>query len=1263
MRIAYVFLICLFSIIGSLTALLGSHAGNQFIIDKLNQTALPLHLELESGVALSQAHWKKIEWQGQLFQLSITDLDYDIDLSCLFAAELCVNHINAAAVSYVMPLNDEPKTLLGIDLADALTRIEKLEQQLEDQDWQLNIPLLINVNRIDIHDINVEVASTTITADRLQGGVYLLGRDITVTELATNNVFVQVLTEPDSEVSSKQAAKESAATSQSSGIDVKNSQLKNKFALYQVAIPLRVDVKNSKLEHSKVQVDDFILEFNLIELVGFIDSGDVKVDKLNVDMPQANSYVTGKIKLQQDYPLSVDVESTLKQPESLKQLSIDLNAAGSLEQMTLVINSTGPIHSKIDAYIEPFRPELPFKIDASWQKLGWPLIEPAFIEATDGKLALQGNLNDYRIDISGALDIESAPPMELDANGKGNLQQLSISQININTLGGNVTASGLVNWVNGISVDSQIITEGINLEQYWPDAQLQPSGSVAIDFKLDPNSNNDWTLDIHDIDVAADLKGYPIIFKGGLLLNQNLHWRLNQFSLARGEDAIKLDGVIGNQFKLGGVVGVKTLSPYLKDSDGSIFGYFSVIGERDKPWLSFELFADNLSLQENSLKRADLTGRISLNERPEGLVSLLSEELNIGDEVINKVALDYTATKVNNSVNLNIENENNNAVLKIDGLWKDRQWQGKVTKGRINSVYGSWVIDPEVEFSFAEENNYLYLQSHCWNEKQAKLCFGFDSTLEEAEQFKFSLENYDINKFGLTTSENVELEGLLNISSEVTWHKNEPLQLASNVNISNGTMLIYNDDERSVANFDKLNMTIGLNENSLTAKVNINSPELGGMTSDIRLDDIFDKRKLTGDINIIDIDLAFFEPLIYQVDVLNGIISGAGIVDGTLTKPEVIGQFNVTNGYLSGDQLPVTLEQFQFSIESTGQAASITGTTNSGQGSAKIIGNVAWGDEFSYSMLLHGNDLEFDDNKGLKLYFSPNINVKGNDKGTKVTGDVEIPSALIKVTQLPRSAIQISNDVIIIDAENASERRNYQLDVAVNIKLLDDVKIDSFGLKSNITGAVSIELDKDGNLFSDGMLQFEEGRYRSFGQDLSIRQGQIVFSGPVENPYINVEAIRNTEITDDDVIVGVRLIGPVKKPVFTMFSEPELEQTRMISYLLRGRDVDSDDETSQDVVITTMLISSSLGQGEDAISFVGDALGVEDFAIDTRGQGEDARVEVSGYVLPGVQIRYGIGLFSALSEVVVRYEVIPKLYIELVTGVDNAVDVYYKFSR
>jgi len=1259
MRFFQITFVLLILIIGSISALLGSHAGNQYIIGKLNNAGLPLYLELDKGTLFSQARWTKIDWQGDLLQLSIIDLDYDIDLSCLFAGEVCVNSLNAAAVNYSMALEKERDVLLGIDLGDALTRIAELDDKITNNDWQLDIPIFIRADNIDIHNINVDIANTKITADRLEGAVNLSGRDISVTQVKTTNVFVQVLT--------AEKSNGLASIKQTNSLVENNNQLDavsallNEFELYQVSIPLRVDVHDAKLIQSNLQVNDLFLDFNSIDLIGFIDAGEVSIEKLVVDMPQADTSLKGDIVLQQGYPLYVNASTTFKQPALLNQLVIDVTAGGSLDKINLAIKTSGPINTKIDASLAPLQPALPFTIDANWQYLGWPLLSPAYIKTKNGTLSLQGDLDDYNIVISGSLDIDNAPLFNLDARGKGSLQGLSITSINAQTLGGTAVASAKVDWVDGITVNSKIATEGVHLDKYWPEVKLSPSGDAKVDFKLE--SDNEWRVDIHDINVAADVEGHPLMLQGKLTLNQDLYWHLNGFSLSRGDDSIRLDGIINEQFKLGGEIDVKALTPYLVGSKGSAFGYFTIIGNKSKPWLNFNLFADHVSLENNKLLRADLNGRISLTERPEGVISLSGDELIIGEQVISKVAVDYKAESNSSSISLNIENEKNSVALKVAGSWFGEAWRGKVTKGRINSEYGNWIVDPNVEFSFSDKDYYLSVEQHCWNEKKAKFCLGFDGKLEDADKFEFELQDYDINKLGLETAKNLEIEGLLNIVSQVTWGKGQSLQLNSDVSITDGSALIYNEEESSSANFETLTMQIRLDESSLIAKTIIQSRELGGMTSDIRIDDIFDTRELSGDINIVDIDLAFIEPLIYQVDVLNGVVSGAGIVGGTLGKPEIIGQFNVNNGYLAGDELPVTLENFQFSIESSGERASITGSANSGKGLAKITGSLAWGDEFNYRMLLHGDNFEFDDNKGLKLHFSPNIIVEGDDKGAKVTGDIVIPYALIKVEQLPQSAIQVSNDVIIIDSDDFTVKPTYPLDVQVNIKLLDNVKIDSFGLESRITGAVSIVLDEDGNLFSDGMLQFEDGRYRSFGQDLYIRKGQVVFSGSVENPYINVEAIRNTELTEDNVIVGIRLIGPVKKPVFTIFSEPEMQQTRMISYLLRGRDINSEDETSQDVVITTMLVGSSLGQGKDVIGFLGDTLGVTDFAIDTRGQGDDTRVEVSGYVLPGVQIRYGIGLFSDLSEVVVRYEIIPKLYIELMTGVDSAVDLYYKFSR
>jgi translocation and assembly module TamB len=87
-----------------------------------------------------------------------------------------------------------------------------------------------------------------------------------------------------------------------------------------------------------------------------------------------------------------------------------------------------------------------------------------------------------------------------------------------------------------------------------------------------------------------------------------------------------------------------------------------------------------------------------------------------------------------------------------------------------------------------------------------------------------------------------------------------------------------------------------------------------------------------------------------------------------------------------------------------------------------------------------------------------------------------------------------------------------------------------------------------------------------------------------------------------------------------------------------------------------------VGRSENLISKVGNKFGFEDVNLDTSGQGGDTQLSLTGTVAPGVQIRYGVGVFDSISEVAIRYELLPKLYIEAVNGRSNAIDIYYQFS-
>jgi translocation and assembly module TamB len=188
------------------------------------------------------------------------------------------------------------------------------------------------------------------------------------------------------------------------------------------------------------------------------------------------------------------------------------------------------------------------------------------------------------------------------------------------------------------------------------------------------------------------------------------------------------------------------------------------------------------------------------------------------------------------------------------------------------------------------------------------------------------------------------------------------------------------------------------------------------------------------------------------------------------------------------------------------------------------------------------------------------------------------------------------------------------------------------------------------------------GRYRAYGQNLIIREGDILFTSSLDRPFLNIEAVRDPDLTSDSVVAGLRVEGAAQNPSVSVFSEPVMEQQQVLSYMLTGRGMGQSSGDSQDTILTNALLSLGLGQSENLISKVGNKLGFEDVNLDTLGQGDGTQLSLSGSIAPGVQLRYGVGVFDSISEVAIRYELNPRLYIEAISGVSNAIDIYYQFS-
>jgi autotransporter translocation and assembly factor TamB len=109
---------------------------------------------------------------------------------------------------------------------------------------------------------------------------------------------------------------------------------------------------------------------------------------------------------------------------------------------------------------------------------------------------------------------------------------------------------------------------------------------------------------------------------------------------------------------------------------------------------------------------------------------------------------------------------------------------------------------------------------------------------------------------------------------------------------------------------------------------------------------------------------------------------------------------------------------------------------------------------------------------------------------------------------------------------------------------------------TRLEGAIGFSLRPDQRdllPIARGGISLVDGTFRSFGQDLDIETGQVLYAGvPVTEPEVFLRAVRWIDADPTVSAVGVQLSGPGTAPELELFSRPPLDTAEIQSYLLTG---------------------------------------------------------------------------------------------------------------
>ena len=565
----------------------------------------------------------------------------------------------------------------------------------------------------------------------------------------------------------------------------------------------------------------------------------------------------------------------------------------------------------------------------------------------------------------------------------------------------------------------------------------------------------------------------------------------------------------------------------------------------------------------------------------------------------------------------------------------------------------------------------LDVSAHCWESREhGELCINEASYTPQQVLWDISATELPLGLWAFELAPEVLFE---RNQATLSFSSQGQLDLASQQAQAKVSADITADDWRVgpkgevVLAVDTFSLNGNWADNQLTFTSEVRSPQVGDIIANLTLLPLADTPTLDGTVNINRWRLAPFQALLPNMNALDGQIDGELALSGPMTLPLINGSLAIRDGHIDSDDLPVKVSQWQQTIALNGDNADFNGEYMLGDGAGTLSGDVSWRDvpEVNFTLAGEAFTVQYDDSK---VKVSPDLTAHITPQKIDIQGEVDIPYARIKVNDLPPSAIAPSKDVHL-RGEPPSDALIDQINANVMVTIDDaktqEVKLDAFGLTASLSGGIKVQTQPALTGFGD--LQILNGRYEAYGQNLIIRTGEVQFNGPIDQPMLLVEAIRDPELTEDDVIAGVRIEGPASQPSVNLFSEPTMDQAQNLAYLLSGSGGlgGSNSEMDQNAY-ASLLIGFGLSSSEGLTSGVGEALGIEDLTVSTTGQGDNTKLAISGKIAPNLTVRYGVGMFSSEDsggqEVALRYQIMNNLYLEVVRSLHTAVDLYYQFT-
>lgn len=1205
-----------------LMALLLSPMGSPLLGPLASLAVADLEIDEVAGSPLGDFWVRGLRWQNPQWQVSAGQIYLNLDLSCFTLSQVCIDTLMTNDVS-VSQMGSPPPA-----------------EETPPSDEPLQLPLSVILNQATLTRTAIALPGQTIGLQQLRLGARLNDT------LALNPVHASGLV-----INIDQAAvPETPAAPTSYALSYTAPELPD------IRTPLPVTVEDFELTDITLNQSETKQTVESVDFASFefIDTR-MLLNRLHVKHPQGTLNGSLTTSLADRFPLSSQFTAQLILPDGATQ-RIDLETRGGLAELGLALSAEGAYAGQLQGSLNVLSDSLPVSLNLQWPAQPIPGMADGQLQA--GQLNINGQMGDYQVTGDAGAQIPQLGQVPVTLDIVLQRSNIRVNKLDAGLLGGRVVNSGTLYLNEAISWEGTTRLKNLSSET------VVPAGPTAINGELTSLLNYDSAglhISVTDLSLNADQRGYALKANGSAVYSGPAELLVTSLQVTHGENEAQIAGqVLKNRFLKGSIEARLTqLETLYPGFSGAVTADLDIDGSWQDPGAS------------GSIDFAEVRA-------PAALSPALAQQGALDGSIV----LDGQLSDHQVAIDLSLADQF--VELAIAGGWQDGRWKGQLSDTELGVFASRWVLQDSVTLAVRPTPFSTKIFPHCWASREdGTLCINDLLYKNDVARWDIQAEQLPAGLWASEVLGDLLPEAppaTLSLSATGKMPKGGTPQGQFALSMTPATWRLGQQQHIPIE-VDAVQASGTLDVDTLEAQARLDSAQLGAIELAFTTQPFVASPPLEGKLTLEAIKVAPLKPISPAIRELSGALNGDIALSGALNQPLLNGTLQLKDGNLDIEDTPATISNWTQSITFDGQQAEFDGRFNLGPGAGSLTGSLNWQDPAQplLQLALQGDQLEVQQ-RDITVRLSPDLTATVSPEAVKVNGQVKVPWARIKIEELPESAVAPSKDVHL-RGEPPSEDPLSIVDADVEVIIDSDkngeVKLEAFGLAANLAGQLQVKTQPA--LVGYGSLQIMDGRFQAYGQDLLIRTGEVQFNGPLDQPLLVVEAIRAPAKTDDGVIAGIRIDGSADNPNISVFTNPTMDQSNALSYLLTGS---APGRSEGNPNYAAMLLGMGLSNTNKIQGQLGEAFGIQDFSIGTTSGagGNDPMLSVSGRINERLSVRYNfdVGLGSddntaetvrrrsAPPDLALRYRLLPRFYVEAVqTTIEEqtafALDVYYQF--